>query len=363
MSSRDTKNTNAANERIAKQNNETALQIARENNQLQLDTLHSNQTWQEMMWDKEKEYDSVGSQMARAQAAGLSPYAILDGGAGTAQSSVPSASSAGISPSMPTLQNPSLVSPAAEKLGMFNYISQTLKNIADIGYEGIDQYNNAQQINASVNRMMAETKLQNAQTVHQLLDNDVYSQYGGLQAEANVNKVQAEIVESNANADLDRAKKAEADANTTYIGKKSQTEDELRAPLVAEANENVNLVKEKIKTEGTVQQANKASARASDASAKLSKSQASYYRKMEERLSQPIDGLTLTDEEKDDVKDMLLNMKSMDEQQREAEFNRFMEEHKWDNQEGNVLLRWLKRSVGNMPVVGNVGDLLKGLGK
>lgn len=131
---------NEQNIAMQRETNANQMQMAREANKLQQNMLYENMYWQERQadkqWQRETEWNDIGAQMQRAADAGLNPYVALGkGNVGNiaGQMSTPGASSAGISPAVPSLTAPRAEmiqgkwSRTAEILSMF---SQSMANLS-----------------------------------------------------------------------------------------------------------------------------------------------------------------------------------------------------------------------------------------
>lgn len=87
---KNTRDTNAANLQIARENNQTSIDIAKANNDLQY-----------KMFNEANEYNSPANQFKMMQEAGYNPYSLYSNPSSSAASSAP----------LPSLQQPNLVSP------------------------------------------------------------------------------------------------------------------------------------------------------------------------------------------------------------------------------------------------------------
>lgn len=76
----------ASNERIAQMNNEWSAEQAAINRAWQSEERDSQNQWNLDQWNRENEYNSASSQRKRLEEAGLNPYNMMSGNAGTAGS-------------------------------------------------------------------------------------------------------------------------------------------------------------------------------------------------------------------------------------------------------------------------------------
>lgn len=93
--------TNQANKEIAQMNNEWSAEQAAIQRDWESDQVDKQNKWNLEQWNRENEYNSASAQRERLEAAGLNPYNMMGGDAGTA-GSITSASPNGVQP--PTAQ-------------------------------------------------------------------------------------------------------------------------------------------------------------------------------------------------------------------------------------------------------------------
>lgn len=93
--------TNQANKEIAQMNNEWSAEQAAIQREWESDQVDKQNKWNLEQWNRENEYNSASAQRERLEAAGLNPYNMMGGDAGTA-GSITSASPNGVQP--PTAQ-------------------------------------------------------------------------------------------------------------------------------------------------------------------------------------------------------------------------------------------------------------------
>lgn len=93
--SRDVAATNQANKEIAQMNNEWSAEQAAIQRSWESDQVDKQNKWNLEQWNRENEYNSASAQRERLEAAGLNPYNMMGGDAGTA-GSITSASPNGV---------------------------------------------------------------------------------------------------------------------------------------------------------------------------------------------------------------------------------------------------------------------------
>ena len=89
--------TNQANKEIAQMNNEWSAEQAAIQRQWESDQVDKQNKWNLEQWNRENEYNSASAQRERLESAGLNPYNMMGGDAGTA-GSITSASPNGVQP-------------------------------------------------------------------------------------------------------------------------------------------------------------------------------------------------------------------------------------------------------------------------
>lgn len=165
--SRNVKATNEMNYRIAKEQNDLQAQLARENNDLQVQMMRENNAFNKQsaidMFNLENEYNLPANQIARLKAAGLNPATFYGSGAtmGQSDASTPSASSSGISPSMPSFSLPTMQTPPAVLNTMFGNIESLTRSFGNIAKSGLDLMTKkslAAKLGPEIDKIIAETE-------------------------------------------------------------------------------------------------------------------------------------------------------------------------------------------------------------
>lgn len=165
--SRNVKATNEMNYRIAKEQNDLQAQLARENNDLQVQMMRENNAFNKQsaidMFNLENEYNLPANQIARLKAAGLNPATFYGSGAtmGQSDASTPSASSSGISPSMPSFSLPTMQTPPAVLNTMFGNIESLTRSFGNIAKSGLDLMTKKSlvaKLGPEIDKIIAETE-------------------------------------------------------------------------------------------------------------------------------------------------------------------------------------------------------------
>lgn len=143
--SKNVRATNEMNYRIAQETNANQMQMARENNQMQLDAMRENNAFNKQsaidMFNLEAAYNDPSAQKERLLAAGFNPATLYGQGGsvgGSVNASTPSASSSGISPSMPNFVTPTMQTPPSVLNGMFGNIESLTRSIGNVAKSGLD---------------------------------------------------------------------------------------------------------------------------------------------------------------------------------------------------------------------------------
>lgn len=165
--SRNVKATNEMNYRIAKEQNDLQAQLARENNDLQVQLMRENNAFNKQsaidMFNLENEYNKPAHMRELLREGGYNPATFYGAGATMAQSdaSTPSASSSGISPSLPSFSLPTMQTPPAVLNTMFGNIESLTRSFGNIAKSGLDLMTKkslAAKLGPEIDKMIAETE-------------------------------------------------------------------------------------------------------------------------------------------------------------------------------------------------------------
>lgn len=164
--SKNVKRTNEMNYKIAQEANANQLQIARENNQLQLDAMRENNAFNKQsaidMFNMEAAYNSPEAQKERLLAAGINPATLYGQGGsvgGSVNASTPSASSSGVSPSMPSFSVPTMQPMPSVLNTMFGNIESLTRSIGNVAKSGLDSMSKrslASKLGPEIDKMINE---------------------------------------------------------------------------------------------------------------------------------------------------------------------------------------------------------------
>lgn len=279
------KNTNKTNLEIANQNNATSMAIAQANNQLQREMNQYNNEWSRNtaieMFNLENAYNTPAAQKERLLAAGLNPYALAsDGaiGASAGDIATPSASSSGISPSMPSLTTPTMQAPPSVLGAMFGSLESITKSLQNVSQSGLNKVQSDRLhilLGGELNKLLADVnnvELENQIKSFNLELDKVYAnneRSEGLRKVINeASKVYEEALLALAKQDTEKSQKLFADAETLLARSKTKEIDQLLPILKQKEEAMINLVQEQKNTERFKQSNLSAQASLSDAQRK-----------------------------------------------------------------------------------------------
>lgn len=208
------------------------------------------QDFQRSMWNAANEYNTPSAQLSRLTQAGINPNSAFAGVEGTAQGAAPpSGAGQGSAPA-----------PA---------------------YMGYSSFNPSPDILASIRKMNAEADEAGAAAAGQKIDNAWKDRLNAMsikEAESRVKANEAQVRSYCASAELDKVQADQVLKLTPILLTKGEQEvEELKAITekyhkeVEQADAEIKLAEEKLRTERSAQAANYASAEASEASAALSR--------------------------------------------------------------------------------------------
>lgn len=271
--SRNVRKTNEMNYKIAQETNANQLQIARENNQMQLDAMRENNAFNKQsaidMFNMEADYNNPSATKARLLAAGINPATMYGQGSsvgGTVNASTPSASSSGISPSMPSFSVPHMDTPPSVINSMFGNIesiSRAVSNIARSSLDRATKQSTLAMLQPEIDKILADTKNTQVKTKHEelLLRLDNIFALGDRSRRAK--KENQEIKTLVSQYVLNMSKASEADANSDLRkleGYLTDTRNQMlkqQAPIILQnLKEEGDLLRAKQATEGTQQKLN-----------------------------------------------------------------------------------------------------------
>lgn len=289
------KETNEMNYKIAQENNATSREIAAENNAMQVAMNRENnqfssseaeKAWQRQldMFNMENEYNDPAAQRARLEAAGFNPFVASSGslayGQGASGNGAPSASasSSGISPSMPQLQIPNIQPVPSVIDGMMIQTTDAISKIAD-AYAKVESGRKSDAetteiyklLDAKLRDIVADADQKEAQKEYI----DTQNMLDQLKAPYQIHLLTAQVYEARMSGDLNLEKKLTEQWNQDIAKwqskmNKQQYDQAVELFPIIKANtiKEGRLTDAKIATEGTQQLANRASAQAARASAK-----------------------------------------------------------------------------------------------
>lgn len=280
-----TKDTNANNYKIAQETNAQQMNIARENNAAQLAALRENNAFNAAqalkMFNLENEYNSPTNQKRLLLEAGLNPATMYANGASqaTASGSPATSGSSGISPSMPTLTTPRMETPPSVLGTMFSNLSTITNAISNVSRSKLnDSERNKLNVtlDAELQKILSQADSEKANAAWTKLNTRLEQLYGAAGRDSKVRETISSVARNYSEAmlaaskgDTEKAQKLLTDAEIS-LKKTNARILEAQSPwLVQEAQESVNLIKEKQNTEKSQQTANYGSAAASRAQADL----------------------------------------------------------------------------------------------
>lgn len=275
--SRNVRQTNEMNYRIAQETNENQLKIARENNQMQLDAMRENNAFNKQsaidMFNLEAAYNSPMAQKQRLLEAGINPATLYGQGGsvgGTVNASTPSASGSGISPSMPSFSTPHMETPPSvinTMFGNLESVSRIVSNIARSSLDRASKQSTLAKLQPEIDKILADTANIELKTKHENLMFSLDQIFAFSDRSRKVKKELQEIKTLSSQFFLNSAKAFESEANTdlrkieTILSSTRNDMLKEQAPIILQnLKEEGDLLRAKQKTEGTQQRANIASA-------------------------------------------------------------------------------------------------------
>lgn len=275
--SRNVRKTNEMNYKIAQETNANQLQIARENNQMQLDAMRENNAFNKQsaidMFNMEADYNSPLATKARLLAAGINPATMYGQGSsigGTVNASTPSASSSGISPSMPSFSVPHLEAPPSVLNAMFGNIESVSRAVSNLARSSLDRAtkkSTLEKLQPEIDKILADTKNTEVKTKHENLMLTLDQLFAMGDRSRKVKKELQEIKTLSSEYFLNAAKAFESEANTKLreieailTGTRNQMLKDQAPIILQNLKEEGDLLRAKQKTESTQQQLNTASA-------------------------------------------------------------------------------------------------------
>ena len=275
--SRNVKKTNEMNYRIAQETNANQMQIARENNQMQLDAMRENNAFNKQsaidMFNMEAAYNSPEATKQRLLEAGINPATMYAQGSsigGTVNASTPSASSSGISPSMPSLVAPHMETPPSVLNTMFGNlesVSRIVSNIARSSLDRATKQSTLARLQPEIDKILADKANTEVKTKHENLMLTLDQLFALGDRSRKVKKELQEIKTLSSEYFLNSAKAFESEANTKlreieaiFTDTRNQMLKDQAPVILQNLREEGDLLRAKQRTEGTQQQLNKANA-------------------------------------------------------------------------------------------------------
>lgn len=381
-------NANAANLQATRETNNMNMQIAAyqadANERLMMrymdkDFQNNYALWkrqvdqEQLNWERDNAYNDPSAVMERYANAGINPYVAMSGSLGSAATTpaqsggVPSMSTNGVTPPYGT--PPTMIAPHVEPVPpVINGVLQGIESIArsadlfsKAGKQGVEIKGIKDMLPKQIEEMESKIRETNAQASYQEFQNILDQIYAPGDRNLAQNKAAAEVRELGARYLLavEQGEVAKSDKLLKQVQEICEKEKykqlvEQGPVILSNLKKSGELIDEEKKTQKSQQASNYASA--DDSRAK-----ASYSRALEKRLDQPIDGLTLTEDEKKDLKFFMLDLRDMEHREAQVEFERIMEKYHHDNLWGNKVLRYCRDVVDNAPVAGNVANILRGI--
>lgn len=285
-----TRETNAANMEIANRNNAMQIAMNRENNDF-------NRRMALEMFNLENAYNSPIEQMARLRAAGVNPalyFANSNGSAGVGDASTPSASSSGISPSMPNLVAPHvepLPSLVGGSIAALHQLAQIYDFKASAEKKGQETTQLRELLDETERLMRVNIEGAEAEAAAKRWQNEMNYLWENAERSERLKEVTKRIAQIGADIQLkasegkfNEAREKLADMEREFTNSRN-TDLKARLPFVkAELERTIELLEEKIKTEKSQQSENYAAAENSRASAGLTREQTSQLEDMHDDL-------------------------------------------------------------------------------
>lgn len=283
-----TRETNAANMEIANRNNAMQVAMNRENNDF-------NRRMALEMFNLENAYNSPIEQMARLRAAGVNPalyFANSNGSAGVGDASTPSASSSGISPSMPNLVAPHvepLPSLVGGSIAALHQLAQIYDFKASAEKKGAETNQINELLDDTIRNLRANTQNAEVEAAAKRWQNEMNYLWENSERSERLKEVTKRIAQIGADIQLkasegklNEAREKLADMEREFTNSRN-TDLKARLPFVkSELERTIELLEEKIKTEKSQQSENYASAENQRASAGLTREQTSQLEDIHE---------------------------------------------------------------------------------
>lgn len=275
--SRNVRQTNEMNYRIAQETNENQLKIARENNQMQLDAMRENNAFNKQsaidMFNMEAAYNTPLAQKQRLLEAGINPATLYGQGGsvgGTVNASTPSASGSGISPSMPSFSTPHMETPPSvinTMFGNLESVSRIVSNVARSSLDKATKESTLAKLQPEIDKILVDTKNEELKAKHEdlMLRLDTIFSLGDRSRK--VQKELHEIKVLSSQYFLNSSKAYEADANadlrkieSILTGTRNDMLKEQAPVILQNLREEGELLRAKQRTEFTQQDVNEAAA-------------------------------------------------------------------------------------------------------
>lgn len=325
------KEANETNINIAKMNNDAMLQANRENNQW-------NRATALEMFNKENEYNDPSAVRARLEAAGFNPSVAMGNGSQfttAGQVDTPTASP------IPSFQQATVAPLQSPMVGMFDAIqkySSAMTQLAQAKKAGVE----TTQLEKSMNEYLRGLQLDNEAKD---IANSVNSAFAMQERTAQVAKLHQEVLKTIEDVSLAK-KQNDGVALDNAIKHIQKLMDDKRLSYLPKE------LDQKLRNLQAEERAINASASASSASASLSKAQ-------ESRLSQPFQGLNLSDEQKEQLANVMYKASIKDNEARRLLSEIEAQGNKWSQDKVSTLFRWLSQKIDDFPVVRNILSALK----
>lgn len=264
-----TKNTNATNLQIARENNQLQTDIANKNIQLQREENELNRRWNKdtaiEMFNLENEYNTPEAQKERLLAAGINPYGMGEGSisASSGDISTPQASVGGINPAMPSFTTPTMQTPPSVLGAMFGSLESITKSLQNVSQSGLNKVQSDRihtMLGGELSKLLADVnnvELENQIKAFNFELDKVYAnneRSEGLRKTINeASKIYDEALLAVAKQDTEKAQKLFVDAETVLAKSKTREIDQLLPILKQKEDAMVKLVQEQKNTEKSKQ--------------------------------------------------------------------------------------------------------------
>lgn len=331
--------------------NKANIAMQRETNQMQLQAMREQNAFNKQMaleqWQRETEYNDPSQQVKRMVAAGLNPWSSADGASFTTGNNNAAAPTASGLPSLSAPHGEVIQSGVEKGFAAFSQIAAAFAGLGQAKKAGVE----TTQLEKAMNEYVRGLQLDNEAKD---IANSINAAFGMQERTAQVAKLHQEVLKTiedvslakkqNDGVALDNAlkhiEKLMQDKRLEYLPR--TLEQQLRNLKATEADIHASV------------ESKRAAAKSSLASASLAQAQ-------EAALSQPFQGLTLSDEQKQALTTVMYEASLEDEHARKllAEIN--SQEHRWSKDSISELLRWMKGKVNDSPVLGNIIKALEAL--